>query len=88
MITHENHIKVVDGIEYDTSHNSPFDRGSADSYYRRMFRPHYYIDGKQITKDQMTPHEIDAYRTGYKFNDAMGDFKEYSYNPPPCQEEC
>ena len=32
-------------VPQPTSHGSPFDRGGADSYYRRGFDPHWYPGG-------------------------------------------
>jgi hypothetical protein len=62
-------------------HGSCADRGSADSYYRRAFRPHYYVGAtgtsQLVPESQMTPEEIEAYRAGWDDNEANGDFKEY-----------
>ena len=33
-------ITIETRDNYDTSHGSPFDRGSADSYYQRPRNPH------------------------------------------------
>lgn len=67
--------------EYDQRHGGAWDRGSADSYYRRAPRPHYFVGGtymsEEITEDQMTEAEIAAYWAGYEYNEKMGDFKEY-----------
>ena len=79
-----------DGVTYDITwgespiirHGGPFDRGSADSYYRRGTNPHYFVDGTymsdRISKEQMTQEEIDQYYAGYEYNETvtMG-FKEY-----------
>ena len=69
------------GKTYDDRHGSPFDRGMADSYYRRRFDPHYYAKGtyssEKVTRDQMTPDEVDAYEAGYDYNTSLGDFKDY-----------
>lgn len=70
------------GISYDTHapHGSPFDRGSSDSYYRRMPDPHYYDStspsGKR-RKDEMTPAQITEYNAGYAYNEMLGDYKDY-----------
>lgn len=66
----------------DTRHGGPFDRGSADSYYGRPLRPHYYVGGTgmsdRVEKEDMKEHEIDAYYAGYRFNDdIVQDFKEW-----------
>jgi len=66
---------------YDTRHGGPWDRGSADSYYRRGFTPHYYTGatgfGKKIEREDMTPEEIAAYTAGYDDNNDDGDFKDW-----------
>ena len=64
--------------KYNYRHGGPYDRGSADSYYRRPFNPHYYVGGsyvsEMVNKNQMTPEEIAAYKAGYDEND---DFKDW-----------
>lgn len=58
-----------------TRHGGPFDRGSADSYYGRAPRPHYYVAGTgtsdRIEKDQMTDEEIFFYNAGYEYNETV-----------------
>ena len=34
---------------YDTRHGSPYDRGSADAWYRRPFNPHYFVGDSYST---------------------------------------
>lgn len=67
--------------EYDKRHGGPWDRGAADSYYRRGCNPHYYVGGTgmsdRISKENMTPEEIKAYYAGYDYNESCGDFKDY-----------
>jgi len=77
------------GVEYDVSwkskdtrHGGPFDRGSADSYYGRPIRPHFYrgatMLSDRIEKVDMTSEEVDAYYAGYRYNeDVVQDFKEW-----------
>ena len=79
-----NNIDIVDMdiLKDDQNrHGGPFDRGSADSYYRRGFRPHYFVGGtyqsEEITEDQMTEAEIQAYRAGFQYNEDLGDFKDW-----------
>lgn len=71
----------VDVPKYPTFHGSPYDRGGADSYYRRVPDPHWYPEGTghgiRVIKSDMTPYEIEAYFAGYNDNEAAGDFKEY-----------
>ena len=66
---------------YSTRHGSPYDRGSADSYYGRDFDPHYWPQGTykglRVEMAQMTAAEITAYTAGYRDNEANGDKKEW-----------
>jgi hypothetical protein len=68
-------------MDFDKRHGGPYDRGSADSYYRRGRNPHYYVaDTYQspiVEKDSMTPEEIMAYEAGYDDNETDGFFKDY-----------
>ena len=71
----------------DRSHGSPYDRGAADSYYRRRCIPHYHIflydnDGYvsetiRVSEDTMTATQISEYYAGYHDNEMAGDYKEY-----------
>ena len=67
--------------KYDTRHGGPYDRGSADSYYRRKPRPHYYkfntYSSEVVEEKDMTEEEIEAYKAGYSDNSLAGDFKDY-----------
>lgn len=67
--------------EYDRRHGGPFDRGSADSYYGRPAKPHYYVRGTGtspiVEEEDMTVEEIKAYYAGYDWNEAIGDKKYY-----------
>lgn len=60
-------------------HGGPYDRGSADSYYRRPFSPHYWSEGsyqgEKIT--ELTAGELAAYRAGWAANEAIGDHKDW-----------
>lgn len=68
-------------MQYDERHGYPFDRGSADAYYRRPYNPHYYKDGtygaEHVTEKDMTPEEIAAYDAGYYDQIDSGDFKNW-----------
>lgn len=63
---------------YTRRHGGPYDRGSADAYYRRKFSPHYYTgdtySSTRIEKENMTEAEIEAYKKGFGEQD---DFKEW-----------
>ena len=67
--------------KYDERHGGPYDRGSADSYYRRGYRPHYFVgatyQSQEILEKDMTIEEIEAYAAGYEDNEADGNFKDY-----------
>lgn len=68
-------------VEYDTRHGGPYDRGSADSYYRRPFNPHFYagatMQSPRIPLECMTAEEITAYTAGYRDNEESGNHKEW-----------
>ena len=76
---------VVAKLKYPDYHGSPYDRGGADSYYRRPFNPHYFggpqggpFGGtERIELADMTPEEIAAYTAGYRDNEEFGDHKEW-----------
>lgn len=68
-------------MKYSQRHGGPWDRGSADSWYRRPFSPHYYVgatgSSTRVEKDQMTEEEIAAYAAGWDYNEACGDHKDW-----------
>lgn len=76
-------IDLVDQIDKDMfrGHGSPYDRGSADSYYRRRPKPHWFPNGTyndpEIKESDMSPFEVAEYWRGYNDNEEAGDFKEY-----------
>ena len=74
-------ITVETRNNYDQTHGSPFDRGSADSWYNRPRSPHWYpegtYNGERIGKEQMTPAEVQAYLAGYQWNEQFGGKKEW-----------
>jgi hypothetical protein len=66
------------GKTYDQHHGSPFDRGSADSWYHRARNPHKGGSGGKygftpIT--ELTADEIEAYHAGYDHNEQFGGKK-------------
>ena len=65
----------------NTKHGSPFDRGSADSYYGRPMKPHYWpagtYVGEAIFKEHMTEEQIAEYYAGYEENEKSGAKKEW-----------
>jgi hypothetical protein len=72
---------TVHTLAYDQRHGSPYDRGSADSYYGRSYEPHYFTGATYSTDKvelaDMTPEEIAAYTRGYNDNEASSNFKEW-----------
>lgn len=69
------------GYQIPRGHGSPYDRGSADSYYRRSRDPHWYPGGTynlpRINAEQMTSAEIEEYHLGYDENEAEYNHKDY-----------
>lgn len=56
--------------QFDTRHGSAYDRGSADAWYGRPFRPHYFVGAtyqseEVIIRDEFSP-EFEAYCAGYE----------------------
>ncbi len=72
---------IREHIQFETRHGSAYDRGSADSYYGRGRRPHYYKGdthrSERVEEKDMTPDEIVAYHAGYDDNEADGNFKDW-----------
>ena len=64
----------------DKRHGGAYDRGAADSYYRRPPSPHYYTGGtynSQRVDVERGSQEYDDYMQGYEDNEAAGDFKDW-----------
>jgi len=57
-------------------HGSPFDRGGADSYYRRRQLPHKMVGTDRVL---LTPdsEEWKEYIEGYQINESIGNHKEW-----------
>ena len=76
-----NRFKEKEDITWDDRHGGPYDRGGADSYYRRGIDPHYFIgatyQGTRIEKENMSEHEVEAYMAGYNDNELAGDHKDW-----------
>jgi hypothetical protein len=72
---------IREHIEIDTRHGGPYDRGMADSYYRRGRAPHYYMadtgSSPRVGYKDMTTDEVEAYNAGYDDNEDAGDYKEW-----------
>lgn len=68
-------------VRLDRNHGSPYDRGSADSWYRRARRPHFFEAGSytsaEFVEGEMTVEQINEYHRGYNDQEATGDHKEW-----------
>lgn len=66
-------------VRTDRGHGSPYDRGGADYYYWRPFRPHYFVGATYATPEvtDLTPEERAEYRTGYERAEEYGYRKEW-----------
>ena len=62
-------------------HGGPWDRGSADSYYRREESPHFYVGAthrsSKVVESAMTLDQINEYRAGYSYNESNHNYKEW-----------
>lgn len=69
----------LEAEQYDQSHGSFFDRGSADSYYGRPINPHRGgVGGDSGPRlEPKTIEDVQAYNAGYAFNELYGDKKVY-----------
>jgi hypothetical protein len=76
-----NKLITFNGNVYDARHGGPFDRGSADSWYDREIRPHFFTEATyqsdEITEQFMTKEQIDAYMAGYEYNEQIGGKKAW-----------
>ena len=64
------------------AHGTPYDRGSADSYYQRAPNPHWYPmgtgNGRRIEEYDMSSEEITEYFVGYNENEKLQNFKDFT----------
>ena len=78
MKTERNEIKYRDQV-FDRTHGSPFDRGSADSWYSRPQNPHWYPagtgNGERVELKDMSIAQRQAYFMGYAHNEEAGGKK-------------
>jgi hypothetical protein len=81
MIIDEKRQVEFNGITYTTWHGSPFDRGSADSWYSRPQQPHWYPEGSyrgdRVEAKDMTLAQMREYYRGYEYNEQHGGKKEW-----------
>jgi hypothetical protein len=68
-------------MDIDTRHGGPYDRGRADSYYRRGRNPHYYkgatARSELVLQEDMTAEELAAYSFGFDENESEHNFKDW-----------
>ena len=66
-------------MTHDQRHGGPYDRGAADCYYGRMYRPHYFTGGTHTSDKvtELTPDELNAYAAGYEDQHRSGDRKDW-----------
>ena len=66
-------------MTYDKRHGGAWDRGSADSYYRRPYSPHKYVEGTMTSEkvESRSADDLEAYEAGWEANEALGDFKQW-----------
>jgi hypothetical protein len=66
-------------MKYNKRHGGPYDRGGADSYYRRPYNPHYFLgasySSRLVKLKEMTAQEIADYTAGFRDNEAAENFK-------------
>jgi len=66
---------------YNTRHGGAWDRGNADSWYRRARCPHYFKKGtltsEEVKFEDMTVEEVQEYHAGYDAGENSGDHKEW-----------
>lgn len=81
MFVDEKREVEFNGKTYLTWHGSAFDRGSADSWYHRGAKPHWWPlgtgKGECITEERMDAEQIEAYYAGYEYNEQYGGKKEW-----------
>tara|TARA_R110000772_G_scaffold60742_1_gene137065 strand:- start:6016 stop:6246 length:231 start_codon:yes stop_codon:yes gene_type:complete len=61
-------------------HGSLYDRGAADSWYRRSSAPHWFPNGTSNPPlvDDLTEEQIEEYVAGYEDNEIFGDHKDWN----------
>lgn len=89
MTEEKTEFYTYNGVTYDVTfgvsevvrHGGPFDRGSADSWYRRPLNPHYYVDdsitSEKVEMSEMTDSQIQEYYAGHEYNEESGGHKDW-----------
>ena len=69
------------GKTYEVRHGGAFDRGSADSYYGRPPRPHYFLGdtytSEEVAGVNVAQEFLEDYYAGYEYNEQCGDKKSW-----------
>ena len=68
------------GKTYNARHGGPFDRGSADSWYSRGVRPHYFVGATYQTQEvkcRQGSKAWEEYMAGYEYNELHGGKKDW-----------
>ena len=77
----ENLEQYNDDVWKERGHSSPFDRGGADSWYRRPPVPHWYPNGTGrdplIEEKDMTEEQIADYWAGWHDNESDPSARKY-----------
>jgi hypothetical protein len=71
---------LLRGPQFDRDqHGSLWDRGTADSYYHRSPRPHWYPNGTGVQPivTDLSDAERNEYMAGYEWNERFGDKKDW-----------
>ena len=71
---------MMEKTKMNKGHGSPYDRGSADAYYRRAIKPHYYPNqdvGFSEPVYDVTKEQEMEYLKGYWDQQRDGDVKDY-----------
>ena len=65
--------------QFDKRHGGAWDRGSADSYYMRPYKPHKYVEGTMTSEkvESLSAIDLAAYDAGYEANEALGYYKDW-----------
>lgn len=73
-------VKESDRNNYNRRHGGPWDRGSADSYYGRGIKPHYFAGATYASPEivlEAGSSEYAEYMAGYYWNEKFGDKKDW-----------
>jgi hypothetical protein len=65
--------------QFDKRHGGAWDRGGADSYYRRPYKPHKYASDTGVSEriEDLSASDLAAYDAGYEANETLGWHKDW-----------